>query len=252
MPADERPIFFIHVMKTGGTTLKHRINASFPPQAIYPNKLDDERIVVAQTDIPYLLSIDGERRARTRIYSGHFPYVAAEMLDCPLRLITLLRDPVDRVISHLKQVQKNKGGWRSFSALADVDDPPLEDVYEDDFLKRCFFLNHQVRMFSMTREDRPKTYTDLIEVDEARLQTACANLAKVECIGLLEQFDWFIEQMVSRFSMSAREIAPRHVSAGGRQVSAELRERIAHDNQLDIAFYQHARQLQQQRRSAEA
>ena len=81
--------------------------------------------------------------------------------------------------------------------------------------------------------------------------TACANLANVECIGLLEEFDWFIEQMVARFSLSAKEIAPRHVSAGDRQVSAELRERIAHDNRLDIAFYNHARELQDQRRSAE-
>lgn len=244
MPTPYRSVFFVHVMKTGGTSLKQRITQSFPETAIYPNPVDDENLIQANTEIAYLRALSDERRARTKIYAGHFPYIATEMLGEPVRTMTLLRDPVDRVISHLKQIRMNKAGWRRFSALADVDDPPLEAIYDDDFLKPLFFVDHQAKMFAATLADNPESYTKMpVEVDRARLEIAKQHLSEVDCVGILEHYDDFVDEASARFELVADEIPPQRVSSDHRPADVALRERIAEENALDIEFYEYAREL---------
>jgi len=245
MTTHYRPVFFVHIMKTGGTSLKQRISMSFPEPELYPNPADDENLIQANTEIDYLRNLSQERRARTKIYAGHFPYVATEILGEPVRTMTLLRDPVDRVISHLKQIRMNKMGWRRFSAtLADIDDPPLEAIYADEFLKPLFFIDHQVKMFAATLADNPASYTKMsVEVDRARLEIAKANLSRVDCVGILENYDEFVDEASALFGLVTNDIPPQRVSSDSRPTDAALRELIAEENALDIEFYQFAREL---------
>jgi len=243
MTTDTRPIFFIHVMKTGGTTLQRMLRGSFADDAIYPNATDDDNRYFAHIFLDSLRAIPEERRRRTQLYVGHFPFLATEVLDLPLRTFTLLRDPVDRVISHVKQ-NVGKHGWRNWSkTLANVENPSLEAVYEDELLKPMLFLNHQVRMFSMTAADNPKTFLDITEVDESRLELACRNLEKVDCLGVLEQFDEFVAELTRQFGLPAAPKRRLNVTPDKRPASQELRERIAHDNRLDTQFYNYAKEL---------
>lgn len=246
------PLFFVHIMKTAGTNLKWRFHQTFRTEEVYPNHVDDEALVQANTLIDYLVNIPAARKQRTRAFAGHFPYVAVEMLGIPCHTITFVREPVDRVVSHLRQVRRNKTGWQRFSPdLEDVDDPTFQQLYDDPFLRPRFFIDHQVRIFSMGLEDDPKTYVDLFDVNERRLEIAKQNLAKIDDIGLTSEYAAFEAHLGEQHGLATKEM-PRLQAApdDDLQVPDDLRERIEAENSLDIAFYEHALGLVEERRSA--
>lgn len=58
----------------------------------------------------YLAVLPDERRRRIRVYTGHFPYAAREILGGDIVTVTILRDPVKRTISLLRQFRR-KAPW---------------------------------------------------------------------------------------------------------------------------------------------
>jgi len=247
----ERPLFFVHIMKTAGSDLKVRCLNWFGDEACYPRTGDD--FVFANTVISYLTDLSPERRAETKFYSGHFPFVAVEMFGEPCHTLTIIRDPVDRVVSHLRQVQRHRFGWVQHAPdLADVEDPTLDQLYDDSFLFPRFFDNHQVRQLSMNVGDEPESYVDLFDLDQGRLELAMANLAKVDEVGLTRNYDAWLTDLAGRLGLPIRTMKRVQAApADAPDVSDELRERIVADNAYDIAFYEFAEQLVAERANAD-
>ena len=241
----QRPFFFVHVMKTGGTSFVFDVLKTFPAEQVYPNRTLDRRYpgdTVPYMDIATLLEISPERRADIRVYAGHFPYVACEMMGIDFVKLTLLRDPVERTVSVLKQFKRLTERFQSST---------FAQIYEDEYVFRHFVHNHQTKIFSLTREDDPKAFLRAIDVDEHRLADAKVNLATVDVIGLNESYGDFISELRSRFGWWPSGLASparTNVSSEPWAVSDALRNQIARDNALDLEFYDYARQLVKQRR----
>jgi hypothetical protein len=241
----KRPFFFIHVMKTGGTSFVFDVLKTFPAEQVYPNKTLDRRYptdIAPYTSIEHLLEISPERRADIRVYAGHFPYMACKMMGIDFVKLTLLRHPVDRAISVLKQFKRLTERFQSSA---------LDGIYEDEYVFRHFVHNHQTKIFSLTREDNPKAFLRAIDVDERRLADAKANLATVDVIGMSESYGDFVSDLRSRFGWWPSGLASparTNVSSEPWAVSEALRRQIARDNALDLEFYDYARQLVEQRR----
>ena len=98
-------------------------------------------------------------------------------------------------------------------------------------------LNHQTKIFSMTSDDRLDTYMDVIDVDDKRLAMAKENLAKVDFIGLTEQYDDFLDELAARHRLghpasSAEERnacrGPRHAGQRGAPAPDRRRQRDRH------------------------
>lgn len=255
-PSSAAPIVVIHVMKTGGTTIMRNLRETYRLDEIYPYSAEDLRYVDGELDInhhlsiPYLLSLPPERRKTIRVYIGHFPYVVRELLGFETRAATILRDPVDRTISLLRQI-KRKQPWE--------DDPGerrplaarnLEEVYEHPLVYEPLVHNHQTKIFSMTPADDPKTYMDVIHVDAARLARAKASLSEIEVLGLQEGFDDFLDDAERAFGWTIVRGARKNVTPEEAAVPVDpaLRRRIEADNALDLELYEHAAELVAERR----
>jgi hypothetical protein len=237
MPSQPR-FFFVKVMKTGGGTFLQHVLANFERDQVYPYKPLDRDIYVANFGIDYLTGLPPNRRARIRVYTGHFPFVAAQLLETELVTITILRDPVERTISYLKHCKRYHEQHRSLS---------LEEIYEDPFFFSTLIRDHQAKLFAMTRDDNPKSYLDVIDVDDRRLEIAKANLERIDVLGLRERFSELLDEMARRYGWRFNGVRDRHVS-GARDVSPSFRRRIAEDNAADLAFYEHAQALYEARK----
>jgi hypothetical protein len=222
--------FFVHVMKTGGSTFRQHVRANFEPEARYPDDEHDGDLLLAKLSVSTVLGLPAERRERIRIFTGHFPYCVATMLGRPLTTLTILRDPVERTISHLKQEQASRPPGRS-----------LEEVYEDPRTQRLV-RDHQVRMFAFTAEDQFETFAEPLDIDEDRFAIACRHLAAVDVVGFQERFDAFLDAVVDRYGWVRAPVASVRVSEPV-PVPPALRRRIAADSQADIAFHEFARGL---------
>jgi hypothetical protein len=224
------PLFFIHIMKTAGTSLRNVIRAHVDSAELYPSRDHDADMHEANESIRYLLSIPDERRGRIRAYMGHFPYVVTQMLGREVTTLTTLRHPIDRAISQLKHLRV----WSP-----EHKDLPFEAIYEDPILHACFLRNHQSKIFAFSQADNPQTYRDVLEVDDRRLAMAKANLDRVEVVGVVERYDEFLRAVEARFGWPADPSTRLRVGSRA-EVNAALRRRIKIDNEADLDFYEYA------------
>jgi hypothetical protein len=239
--------FFVHVMKTAGTTFAMQLTLQFSPDSIYPARgIDWESPSDLQryTDIPRLLAISAERRSQIRIYTGHFPYMVRELLDPRLVVLTLLRDPIERIISVLKHFKRLDDRYR---------DMDLEQIYDDEHIFGAFVHNQLTAIFSRTPEDGYLTIEEPITVDDHRLAVAKANLAKVQVVGLTSCYADFIAELRTRFGWWPNGLdlsGHANVSVEPWEIRPSLRGRIADDNRHDIDFYRYAERLVRERNRA--
>ena len=251
----DRPIFFIHVMKTGGTTVFRNLRENYPLQELYPYKDLDIQFDGLRLDIrhhlsvSYLLSLSPERRSQIKVYTGHFPFVATELMGADHTTMTILRDPIDRTVSLLRQFRR-KAPWMDDSYR----EPPmatrtLEEVYEHPLIFGPLIRNHQTKIFSMRESDNPESYMDLLDVDEARLELAKHNLDKVDIVGLTERYDDLLDELEERFGWVVDREARANPTPRSevQEVDPSLLERIAEDNAIDIEFYRYAQEVQARR-----
>ncbi len=93
MPVPTRPrFFFVHLMKTGGTTFAQHLVHNFAAHERYPTATDKPTLHRQYYMIDEVLA---HRRAHpeTCAYAGHFPFVVSTIVEADITL-TLLREPV--------------------------------------------------------------------------------------------------------------------------------------------------------------
>jgi hypothetical protein len=237
--AGERRYFFIHLMKTGGGTVWHDIKLNYRRQLVYPDSDESgagpDEWGVSYYDMERLLSLSPERRDVIRVYTGHFPFVASEMLGFDdMVTFTVLREPVERTISYLKHCQRFHPQHRG---------RPLIDIYDDGFINPFFIANHQAKVFAITAEDEPETIMDVIDIDDERLDIAKRNLEKVDIVGFNDDFAAFLSQLSAQFGWKVGAAPDMHVGGDDTTVDDVFRERITNDLARDIEFYAFAKQL---------
>jgi hypothetical protein len=259
-PETEPPFFFLHVMKTGGTAFVFNLLQNFGPGEVYPADADKRQPgdLLPYVSIAHLVGLSPERRRQIKMYTGHFPFVACELLGVEVRTLTLLRDPVERSLSVLKHFKRHFPRYEPLS---------LAELYDDPFLFENFVHDHQTKLFSIGAEDHPETFASTltheqnrarhqggpdpagrttITVDDARLALAKANLARVDLVGVNEQYPEFVERLRARFGWwpDGVDTAAR-VNAADDALTADasLRRRIADDNRYDAELYELARHL---------
>jgi hypothetical protein len=262
---EHRRFFFVHVMKTGGTSFVFQLSRNFAPDEVYPDEALDRRSPTdaePYTSITSLEQLPPERREAVRIYTGHLPLVARELMGPNLVTLTLLRDPVDRTVSVLKHFKRL---WPRYRDL------PLDAIYDDEVVYRHFVEGYQTRMFALTRADDTHAFASVtdyetlraalsdparrpaalvpgavVTIDARRLALAKRNLASVDVLGVNEAFDAFVAELRDHYGWwpSGEQFDARaFVSSEPWIASDALRARIERDNPYDRALYDYAREL---------
>jgi hypothetical protein len=225
-------------MKTGGASFRRWVEANLGAEHVYPNPEVDRDLLTANLSVTYLTGLPRDRVARIQAYTGHFPFAATQMLPGPLVTLTVLRDPVERTVSYLKHCRTYQAQHRGL---------PLEEIYEDPWYFPTMILNHQAKVFAFSPDDRPEQVGDVLDIDDARLAQAKANLTSVDVIGLHHRYDEFLAEVGARFGWPVETSRARWHVSEDVDVSSSLRRRITDDLGPDIEFYEHARALHRNR-----
>ena len=225
--------FFVHMQKTAGTALYQRLLDQFAPTAIYPTWAE-QKAHKASLHVDLLCRKFQERGHELRMIAGHFPLCTTEVLGAPFTTITVLRDPVERTLSSLRDMREREPMFRG---------QPLESIYEDPIRFPCLIHNHMVKMLSIKPEEMTDGALSVVDFDRTHLERAKQNLAeRIDVWGVQESFEDLCDELTRRFGwdLGAPRVANRTTPF---PVTDDFRARIARDNALDVELYQHALRL---------
>lgn len=246
-------LVFHHQPKTAGTSLRQALDRLFPPEEVCPAEIDDE-----------LAALSPEERARFRFFAGHFRYDVIERLFPDAVWITMLRHPVNRVVSqyyNLHDTSRLNSDWRrradarpeAQEFLELVSQITLEEFAFSDHLRaRDHIVNRQTRY--LVRRDQ--SVLALPEWDEAMLTRAKQNLReRFAFVGVLEEFDLSLQLLALTFGEpslirieSPRANVNRQGKSGQRyELSQEVHKRLESQNRMDIELWNFAKSLVNER-----
>lgn len=254
-----RQVFYTHIMKTGGTSLSRVLRACIPDELTYPTGESDEGQVVAKTFSNLLLGLDPKQQRALQLVSVHQPAWVAAAVSPQAHTLTVLREPISRTVSHLRQLR---------ASVSPSDD--LEAIYADDGW-RARLANHQTQLFADTKERNedldafaPGEELDEnvqealrheltqfwetgisrpMEIGDEDYARAAAVLETYDCVGVTEDLPGMTRRVAELTGLDLPPVPHANAGAGSDAVSHELLERIRADNEYDLRLYEHAQRL---------
>lgn len=90
-------LIFVHILKAAGTTLNHLLEVQFAPQESFATSSTQRYPGNTLNDFE---ALDKEQLAKIRLLNGHMGFGLHRHLPRPAVYVTMLREPVERVLSH--------------------------------------------------------------------------------------------------------------------------------------------------------
>lgn len=227
MKADQ--LLFLHIPKTAGTSVHNILHRHFKAKAqvecnVFIHKNDPDKL-------------PEETRRNLKLLRGHFPFGMHEQL-CTgtFEYTTILREPIDRVISHysymkVRQAVRTKPGARIMQGT-------LEEVCaKGDFI---FVDNLQTRFLS------GETEVPIGNVTSEMMERAWKNLETCfPLVGIQEEFDAYVLMLCDRYSFRYPWYRKQRVNKQRDKVSQldnRTRAAVAARNVHDLELYRRVKE----------
>jgi hypothetical protein len=225
-------IIFLHIGKTAGSSLRGILRRQVRRDQILefraplpePGRLRREGGLAAFAAIPEA------DRARARLVMGHAPYGLHELIPRPSTYVTMLRDPVELVVSLYRYIGRTPN-----------------HILHDELRSRGLPLEGFVTSGLSLETDNSQTRALAGDMsapfggcDEEMLATARAHLEdRFAVVGLTDRFDESLLLMGRAFDWSRLYYVAANVAPTAERVppSPETVEQIRAANSLDVELY---------------
>ncbi|TPE68339.1 sulfotransferase family protein [Halalkalibacterium halodurans] len=211
-------LIHLHMPKTGGTTLKKIIKRNY----------DSRKSVDVYEEHHKLPGIfKGLSKQNIECVQGHLPFGVHEYFNRPTTYITMLRDPVDRVISEYYFIRNIE--WHNLhESVMKMSLEEYQGLPKNRNLQTRYILGGQL--------------TSVTEVNRAK------NILKnhFAVVGLTEKFDTSLFLMKEMFNWKQVAYQKYNVTKKRRskeEISPKLLEKIAKNNEADLELYAFAKEL---------
>ena len=239
-----KTLIFLHIVKTAGTTFRSLLLKKFPGVAsYYLNTATNPQC------IEEFKQLSRERKSKLGYVHAHMVPFGIHKYLPQATYITILRDPVDRVISEYFFICRNP----DHPAHSVVKELRLQDYITSGVLASQV-MDTQTRIISgaggtyqINGYEKPLSRIDL--------QRAKANIEKhYLLVGLFERFDETMILLKRKLGWRMRDILYRRQNVGSnrrsvKNVAGFIVNSIERYNQLDFELYEYARQLFEKRRT---
>lgn len=175
------PIYFNHIPKTAGTSLRHSLSRLFAPEKCRPEWFLED-----------YLKVPAAQLEAVGFLAGHFGAYPLTLHPRKLKTLTFLREPISRAYSHFLHIQ-NDESHPSNQAVADMS---FCDFIHSD-LSEFELLNYQARFIgfsdigdhfaALSRRGDRASLTSLLN-SRRLLEQAKENLSRCFFVGLTESY----------------------------------------------------------------
>lgn len=244
-----KPLYFLSIPKTAGTTLYHILATYFPMDQVAPIQ-----------SLRKLIETPIRQIQRYRLIGGHYYYRVEPILGVKPVYITMFRNPVDRVISYYAHILRNPNHY----AHHRVHNQTLLEFTEDQE-NLPLYANAQVRYLGLNRDilgvykqlDRnslsqnyfEQLFEQLMEgfapngfYDESYLECAKQRLKHFPFFGFKTWFDQSLQLLCRTFGWEI----PKHYQKmmvnpnPFKSIDDKAVSNIRKHTQLDHALFEHA------------
>ena len=223
----EEAVIFLHLPKTAGTTVNRLIEWEYRLSEVY--SIDP---VLFEWSAAHLRKLSPERLKKIRMFKGHMTFGLHEALPQSATYITVLRDPVDRVISafyFMRSYKLHPLYWKL----------RRENWSLEDFVRRSQRDNVQSKIVAGADYDTPCTR----EIVEKAKQNLCHNFSVV---GLSERLEESLALMKLRFGWKLNSYSSFNVTRSRpkkRDLPETTLDLIHQKNAFDIELYECGREI---------
>jgi hypothetical protein len=219
-------LIYVHLPKCGGTTLNRLIEWEYPPFQIY--SIDPSFF---RWSYYHLQRLPARRLAEMRVIKGHMPFGIHHRLPQPASYITVLREPVERVISEYYFARH----YRLHPQYKRMRNLSLEQYASTT-------PHHNLQCKLLAGVPGPRDFL-AGDCTEETLELAKANLANHFALpGLTERFDETLALFKVLFGWKLSQYARFNVTRKRpvkEAVPDSIQRVIAVVNRFDVALYRH-------------
>jgi hypothetical protein len=224
-------LVFVHIPKAAGTTLGEVVRSRYARR---------ERFFVDREDMDgtraRLARLTPAQRGRLRYVEGiHLPFGIHARLCLEATYITMLRHPVDRIISHYRYVKREPAHYLHDRVVRGR--MSLEAYAASDLSSELD--NGQVRLLCGSPDH--DSVSGHAPVSASTLAAALRNLERFEGVGITERFDESLLLFSRKLAWSEPCYESRNeATEPAPPIPETARHSIAERNSLDMALYEHA------------
>lgn len=220
-----KALIFLHIPKTAGTTLNRIIEWQYNPLSIFT--LDPYRI---RATAKRLKALSEQRRRRLRMVRGHLYYGIHEFLPQGATYITMLREPVARILSSYFFIQR-----RPLHPMHRK--VKTERVGVEDFIRLTLHRqNLQCRLIAGVSFDGV--------CNDQTLEIAKENLVRAfSVVGICERFEESLMLIAKTFGWEVPYYENRKVAKASPAIDPGAVEMIREHNRLDLELYDFGKAL---------
>lgn len=237
--SEDSVVIFMHVPKTAGTSLRHIVQSQFQPNNVFEFYNLKTLPPKVRKGIEKYNNLSEAQQKAIKFVSGHVGFGLHEFLSRPCTYITVLRDPVERVISYYYFLLRNQNII-------------VKDKTLSEFVQTFGGVHNSMTCYLSGLTLQAQLQDSSIDLKSQQFAQETLEKAKInlenhfKVVGFVDRFDetcillkkilgWNIPAFYTRKNVAKN-------SNVTREISPETLSLIHKFNQLDIQLYSYARE----------